>query len=108
VSGEVHVRYILVLQWPGSSESDFETLISIEDRLKGAVGECATVDGHDFGSGEMNIFLETDQPSEAFAVARTALQSCRRWADVRAAYREASGQSYTVLWPPGHSGFAVS
>jgi len=56
------VRYILVLQWPADSEADFDALISVEDQVETALGPYASVDGHDFGSGEMNIFVETDQP----------------------------------------------
>ena len=37
----------------------------MEDRVNSAAGRYATVDGHDFGSGEMNIFVETSQPAEA-------------------------------------------
>src|SRR5258708_6037830 len=101
------MRYILVLQWPGSSEADFEALISMEDRVNGAVGRYATVDGHDFGSGEMNIFVDTDQPAEAFADAAAALADCPRWEEVRAAYRDTTGAAYTVLWPHGLREFAV-
>jgi hypothetical protein len=34
----------------------------IEDGL----GDIGIVDGHDFGSGEMNIFVHTDKPKSAF------------------------------------------
>jgi hypothetical protein len=90
------VRYILVLQWPGSSEADFDELINMEDRLTAAAGPQAVVDGHDFGSGQMNIFISTDQPSETFAAAEAALRDATRWKYVRAAYREAEGESYTL------------
>jgi hypothetical protein len=43
------VRYILVLQWPGDSAADFESLISMEEQVKSALGRYASVDGHDFG-----------------------------------------------------------
>jgi hypothetical protein len=59
------VRYILVLQWPGDSEPDFDALLSLEDRIGAALGRYASVDGHDFGSGEINIFIQTDRPVEA-------------------------------------------
>ena len=52
------MRHILVLQWPGSSEADFEELVKMEDELERSLSESAIVDGHDFGSGEMNIFIE--------------------------------------------------
>src|SRR4051812_18608171 len=78
------VRYILVLQWPASTEADFEALITLEDRLSGALGEGARVDGHDFGSGEMNIFVQTEQPVEVFADAEAIFRGFPLWGQVRA------------------------
>ena len=72
------MRYILVLQWPGDSEADFDALISMEEQVGATLGRYASVDGHDFGSGEMNIFIETDRPTEAFADAANALGEGRR------------------------------
>lgn len=101
------MRYILVLQWPGDSEADFEALISMERQVDAALGRYASVDGHDFGSGEMNIFIETDRPTEAFADAANALREGARWGDLRAAYREARGDSYEILWPRTLRNFSV-
>lgn len=101
------MSHILVLQWPGSSEAEFDELIEIEDELEKALADSATVDGHDFGSGEMNIFIETDQPSRTFATAQEVLSHRPSWADVRAAYREAAGDQYTVLWPGGLTDFRI-
>jgi len=33
------------------------------------MADCSTVDGHDLGSGEMNIFILTDDPHAPFAYA---------------------------------------
>jgi hypothetical protein len=102
------MSHILVLQWPGSSEADFEELVRMEAELEGSLGESATVDGHDFGSGEMNIFIETDEPARTFAEAQAILSQGSRWADLRAAHREATGDAYTVLWPVGQTEFRVN
>lgn len=101
------MRHILVLQWHGSSETDFEALIALEDALERSLSESAIVDGHDFGSGEMNIFIETDEPARTFSEVRAVLSQEPRWFDVRAAHREASGEIYTVLWPVGQTEFRV-
>jgi hypothetical protein len=101
------VRYILVLQWPGDSKDDFDALISMEEHLGAALGRYASVDGHDFGSGQMNIFIETDRPTEAFADAANALRAGPRWGDLRAAYREAQEGPYEILWPQGLRKFSV-
>jgi hypothetical protein len=104
----VNVRYILVLQWSGSSESDYDALIGIEDQLESALLAHGSVDGHDFGSGEMNIFLETDDPARAFADVAAALVGHPRWADLRAAYRAATGDHYEILWPQTLREFSVA
>ena len=101
------MSHILVLQWPGTSEAEFDELIEMEDELEQALTDSATVDGHDFGSGEMNIFIETDQPSRTFAAAQKVLSHRPSWADMRAAYREAAGDRYTVLWPVGFTDFRI-
>jgi hypothetical protein len=101
------VRYILVLQWPGDSGADFDALISMEGRVETALGRYASVDGHDFGSGEMNIFIETDRPTEAFTDVANALREDPRWDDLRAAYREAHGGHYEILWPRTLQKFSV-
>jgi hypothetical protein len=101
------VRYILVLQWPADSEADFEALISMEEQLGAAIGRYASVDGHDFGSGEMNIFIVTERPTEAFADVANVLCKDPRWGTLRAAYREAQGGTYEILWPEGLQNFSV-
>jgi hypothetical protein len=103
------VKYILVLQWPATSEADFDGLISIEDLLEADLPDaCGFVDGHDFGAGEMNIFVQTDRPLEAFQDAMTSLSPDPRWAAVRAAYRPVDGDRYVVLWPKTLEVFSVS
>ena len=104
---QVQVRYILVLQWPGDSEADFDALMSMEEQVGAALGRYASVDGHDFGSGEMNIFIETDRPTEAFGDAANTLRESPRWSDMRAAYRLAQGGPYEILWPQSLREFSV-
>ena len=101
------MTHILVLQWPGSTEADFEALIEMENAVEARIGALGSVDGHDFGSGEMNLFIETEQPAQAFAAAKGILGDRRAWDYVRAAFREASGDTYEMLWPPGLTGFSV-
>jgi hypothetical protein len=79
----------------------------MEDLLESRIGKVGTVDGHDFGSGELNIFIDTDQPAQAFATAQEILGDQPAWADVRAAFREESEKTYVVIWPPGLTDFRV-
>ena len=101
------MQHLLVLQWPGSTEADFEVLIKMEDELERSLGSGTSVDGHDFGSGEMNIFIETDQPTQAFGEARAILGHWPLWAEVRAAHRQTGGETYTVLSPVGLTEFRI-
>ena len=91
------MKYQLVLQFQASESEDFERLGEIEDRLIENLGEDHLVDGHDFGSGEMNIFIHTNDPRSAFEKARICLSP--RQKEFVAAYRELNGEKYTVLWP---------
>ena len=54
-----HKEFQLVLQLPATSGEDFDELIAIEDAMEITfAGLPHEVDGHDFGSGEMNIFIQ--------------------------------------------------
>ena len=95
--------YQLVLQFDASSIEDFDRGIEIEDKIINALGNAHDVDGHDFGSGEMNIFIHTDEPKEAFKILKAnVLPNFLK--EVKAAFRELSSENYTVLWPEGYSG----
>lgn len=103
------MRYILVLQWSAGSEADFDALIAMEDVLEVELPVAhGFVDGHDFGSGEMNIFVYTDQPQEAFVDVMASLRTHQRWPNVRAAYRPIDGDQYVTLWPATLREFSVS
>ena len=101
------MKYQLVLQWSVSSPDGYDAIVEIEERLTESLSEIAEVDGHDAGSGEMNIFIETDDPVAAFNEARTILDVFGFFATVRAAYRDMDEDDYTILWPHGLETFAV-
>jgi hypothetical protein len=78
------MNYQLVLQWPTSSIDDCDAIVEIEDALtKGLVA----VDGDDIGSGEVNIFIHTDDPIRTFEEVRFVLGLRTIWSDIRVAYR---------------------
>lgn len=91
------MKYQLVLQFQASGPEDFGRLGEIEERLIENLGKEHLVDGHDFGSGEMNIFIHTNDPRSAFEKAQKSVSSCQK--EFVAAYRELKGERYTVLWP---------
>lgn len=72
------------------------------------LGPESEVDGHDAGSGEMNIFIRTDDPKKTFGEIKKALATRDMWKDVRVAYREKSKSEYTILWPTNLKSFKVT
>jgi len=112
VSGLLPIRsdmkYLLILQWPAASIKDFDNLIEIEDLLIEKLGKGSHVDGHDAGSGEMNIFVNTGNPEATFREVQAALGSHDFWVDARVAFREATKSRYTILWPKDLTEFKVT
>jgi hypothetical protein len=102
------MKYQLVLQWPASSIKDYDAMIEIEDALVEKLSDENEVDGHDAGSGEMNIFIRTDNPKSAFNEVKGILGSRDFWVDARVAYREVAGSEYTILWPKDLTEFKVT
>ena len=81
------MKYQLALQWPAASLGDYDRMIAIETLIEDSLAGDGEVDGHDAGSGEVNIFVRTDAPERAFdrirpvLVAENALRHTRRVPD---------------------------
>jgi hypothetical protein len=101
------MKYQLVLQWPASSIKDFDAMIEIEDVLINNLSQESDVDGHDFGSGTMNIFIYTDNPTATFWEIKSIIGSQDYWIDARVAYREIQKDEYTILWPEDLTEFKI-
>jgi hypothetical protein len=93
------MKYQLVIQFRGESLADFDALVALEDCLIAELGNSADVDGPDFGSGTANIFIFTTDPALTFWRVRQVLQHEGRLPSVTAAYRDVTGNDYTVIWP---------
>jgi hypothetical protein len=92
-------KYQLVLQLPGTTQEDFEVLVGLEESLANALnGTPHEVDGHDFGSGTMNIFIDTNDPSNAFALAKSIIDPAE-YPLLKAAGRAFDEDDYQLLWP---------
>jgi hypothetical protein len=100
------MRYILVLQFHGKSLEDFDALVELEESINQKLHGLVEADGHDFGSGEGNIFLGTNEPQQAFKGIK-AMVGIDCLAEMRAAYREKDSERYELLWPPDLKKFAV-
>src|SRR5689334_19828420 len=102
------MQYQLVLQFEANSVTDYDALMAIEHQLIDVLGGDA-VDGHDVGSGEVNIFLPTSDPQKTFHQIAPTLERTGYMATVTAAYRRTNEDQYHVLWPENFSGqFRVS
>ncbi len=86
----------------------YDSVVEIEDVLIAALADASDVDGHDVGSDQMNIFIWTDDPAATFAKAEAAVGTHALWEEVRAAFREASGDDYTVIWPKDLQTFEIA
>lgn len=93
------MEYQVVLQFQGDSLDDNDTMVSFEDKLIEELDQTADVDGHDVGSAEINVFVNTTDPTQTLRKAKPLLKSLDLLDNVTIAYRKMGGDEYTVLWP---------
>jgi hypothetical protein len=91
-----------------TSLEDYDAMIEIENPLIATLSKGDHVDGHDAGSGEVNIFIETNEPQRAYQQIKSALSSHDAWSEIRIVYRGVEGGPYTVLWPGHLTDFRVA
>lgn len=68
----------------------------------------AEIDGHDIGSGEVNVFIHTNHPIDTFEEVKLVLVN--HGIDVNATksgYRLFSSNAYTPIWPLNLKEFSV-
>lgn len=102
------MRYQLVLQFPADSLANFDELVDLEATLEEGLSGIAKADGHDFGAGEFNIFILTDDPVGAFRLVEAIIGVRRPIQELKAAYRELEQEKFTILSPPDLERFEVS
>jgi hypothetical protein len=100
------MKYQLVTQFPETLLS-YEEFIKLEELLREQLHDDADLDGHDIGSGEMNIFILTNEPELIFKRIKNLLPD-RIVKEARIAYREVTKDEYHVLWPPFLSDFNIA
>ena len=102
------MKYQLVIQFPEAMFGYLDWIIEMEDRLEDNLLN-AELDGHDIGSGEVNIFIHTNHPQQTFELVKNILQ---REEDVlenaKIAYRELCSEEYNCLWPEDLKAFEVT
>ena len=102
------VAYQLVFQLPFSSTGDYDAMVSLEGRIARELGALGDVDGHDAGTGQMNVFVHTGRPEAAFERVARALWPGGLPPGLKVAFRPLDGDAYTVLHPPGEVDFVVA
>lgn len=91
-----------MIQFPQSAFQEFDDLVRYEDTLVDVLADAHDVDGHDMGSGEVNFYVFTDDPTVALCTIRDAGDgSLLSHPQVRAAARLLDGEGYAPLWPVG-------
>ena len=96
------MEYQLVLQFRGDSLDDYDAMILLEEKLIEAFENIADVDGHDVGSGEVNIFILTTDPKTTFQQIKPVLELRKKLETVIVAYRKIDEEDYTVIWPENY------
>ena len=102
------MQYQLVLQLPASSIKDYDEMVELEEAIMGSIGNLGTVDGHDAGSGEMNIFILTNHPMPAFERIKHLLGTRDFMPDLKVAFRAIGKDEFTILHPAGLARFAIT
>jgi hypothetical protein len=102
------MKYQLVLQLPASSVEDYDEMIELEKIIIGSLANLGSVDGHDAGSGEMNIFILTDFPEAAFDRIRQMPAMRNVMPDLKVACHEIGKDTFTILHPAGLIRFTIA
>lgn len=89
-----------MIQLPQSAFQEFDDLVRYEDMLIDVLANAHDVDGHDMGSGEVNFYVLTDDPTVALCTIRDAGDgSLLSHLQVRAAARLMDGEGHEPLGP---------
>lgn len=101
------MKYQLVIQLPEELYGDIDWIADLEDRLADLIVD-AEVDGHDIGSGQVNIFIHSNNPVNTFQVVKNILEEdAVELEKLKAAYREIGEDFYIPLWPENLVDFKV-
>ena len=87
---------------------DYDAIIAAEEMLQQDLGNVGQVDGHDAGSGEMNIFIFTDHPKLCLQASQQIFGARNFKREMKVAFRKRNEDEYTVLYPPGLTEFVIT
>lgn len=93
------MKYQLVIQFPEELFKEMDEIAELEDRLDDSLID-AEVDGHDFGSGECNFFIHTNNHVNTFETIKHILKERNfNFEYVKIAFRELGSDQYIAIWP---------
>jgi len=90
----------LALQFKPWDASQYDDLVALEERLITALGSHGSVDGHDAGSDEANIFILAEHPTDILEECLPIIQDSG-FGSFSAGCRALTTDDYQRLWPPG-------
>lgn len=100
------MEYMLVLQWPSASTvEDLDLLITLEDQITANIGDYGTIDGHDSGSGERDVF--TEDPKSAFEQIKAIALATNPMKTLKVGYRLTGEDDLVPLYPDDLQHFSV-
>ena len=89
----------LVIKFWKTPLPDEALIADITSELQSVLGDAARLDGHDVKGGEINLFLQTDDPKHAFRRVKKVLESKGIDQGYSAASRLVGGAQFTSIWP---------
>jgi len=99
------MQYQLILQFP-EKLINLNDLVKIEDDFVKILKD-GELDGHDIGSGEVNFFILTNRPDNAFKSLKPYLMSKELLNCVKSAYRRIDDEKFFILYPTSLKAFNV-
>lgn len=100
--------YQFVIQIIGGLVDDYDSCMAVYYTINDTVPYPSNeIDGYDFGSGTMNIFIDTNDPKQLLADL-TNKSLVISGTNIICAYKTIDDEDYTVIWPPnGSSSFEI-
>lgn len=96
------MQYQLILRFRKASLENAEQIVALEKALAEPLRGSATLDGHDIGARNIDLFILSADPASSFRRSKLALEALGLLDKVVAAYRLEGGARFTVVWPLGY------
>ena len=101
------MKYQLTIQISANSTNDFDEMIEFEDELIEILKDIAIIDGHDFGSGEANIFVLTNDQYETYNVIKEKYLNATVKNKYKISCREIKNDNLVILFPDSLTDFHI-